>query len=141
MDSPQRRKFLAIGIGCLGTGVAAAFLWPVVRFLEPQRVETNGIRAEIPEREVPPVGQGVKFFQFGEEPAVILRKPQGGYIVLSAICTHMGCVVHWNDAKGEFVCPCHGGVFTADGKVAAGPPPLPLPHYPYRVENDRIIIG
>lgn len=45
---------------------------------------------------------------------------------MSATCTHLGCQVQW-DAKGKkFRCPCHGGVYGADGKVLAGPPPRPL---------------
>jgi Rieske Fe-S protein len=45
---------------------------------------------------------------------------------MSATCTHLGCQVPW-DAKGKkFRCPCHGGVYAADGKVLEGPPPRPL---------------
>jgi Rieske Fe-S protein len=45
---------------------------------------------------------------------------------MSATCTHLGCQVQW-DAKGKkFRCPCHGGVYAADGTVLAGPPPRPL---------------
>lgn len=141
MDSPERRKFLVIGISCLGAGATVAVLWPAVRFLLPQKTEMSGREVKIPQSEIPPLGKGVKFFTFGEEPAVVLRSATQGFIVLSAVCTHLGCVVHWNDAKGEFVCPCHGGVFAVDGKVVSGPPPQPLPHYPYRIENDQIIIG
>jgi Rieske Fe-S protein len=45
---------------------------------------------------------------------------------LSATCTHLGCQVQW-DVKGKkFRCPCHGGVYAADGSVLEGPPPRPL---------------
>ncbi len=45
---------------------------------------------------------------------------------MSATCTHLGCQVQW-DAKGKkFRCPCHGGVYGADGTVLSGPPPRPL---------------
>lgn len=45
---------------------------------------------------------------------------------MSATCTHLGCQVQW-DAKGKkFRCPCHGGVYAADGRVLEGPPPRPL---------------
>ena len=45
---------------------------------------------------------------------------------LSGECTHLGCPVHWNAQQQGFLCPCHGGVFAADGTVKAGPPPAPL---------------
>jgi Rieske Fe-S protein len=45
---------------------------------------------------------------------------------LSATCTHLGCQVAWNAKDKKFRCPCHGGVFGADGAVLEGPPPRPL---------------
>jgi menaquinol-cytochrome c reductase iron-sulfur subunit len=45
---------------------------------------------------------------------------------LSATCTHLGCQVRWETADKRFICPCHGGVYDATGKVVGGPPPRPL---------------
>ena len=45
-------------------------------------------------------------------------------------CTHLGCPVRWVADAKLFLCPCHGGVYYADGTVSAGPPPKPLPQYP-----------
>jgi nitrite reductase/ring-hydroxylating ferredoxin subunit len=49
-----------------------------------------------------------------------------GVRALSAACTHLGCRVAWDAADRRFRCPCHGGVYDATGRVAAGPPPRPL---------------
>ena len=38
------------------------------------------------------------------------------------------------------MCPCHGGVYYEDGRVAAGPPPHPLTRYPVRVQNGEVAI-
>lgn len=48
-------------------------------------------------------------------------------------CTHLGCPVNWRPEAKLFLCPCHGGVYYADGRVAGGPPPHALRQYSVRV--------
>jgi menaquinol-cytochrome c reductase iron-sulfur subunit len=48
-------------------------------------------------------------------------------------CTHLGCPVNWRPGAELFLCPCHGGVYYADGSVAGGPPPRPLVRYSIRI--------
>jgi len=55
-------------------------------------------------------------------------------------CTHLGCPVRWIQQAELFMCPCHGGVFYKDGKVAAGPPRRPLFVYPVRVRDGQVQI-
>jgi Rieske Fe-S protein len=54
------------------------------------------------------------------------RDEQGTLHRVSAICTHLGCLVRWNPAEMTWDCPCHGSRFTPDGKVLAGPAESPL---------------
>ena len=56
----------------------------------------------------------------------VSRNQHGKLIVRSATCTHMGCLVRWNEAEGTWDCPCHGSRFTPDGDVLAGPAETPL---------------
>jgi menaquinol-cytochrome c reductase iron-sulfur subunit len=53
---------------------------------------------------------------------------------LSATCTHLGCQVRWDAESTRFRCPCHGGVFDAQGQVVEGPPPRPLDRVDARVD-------
>lgn len=55
------------------------------------------------------------------------RDEQGNLTVRSATCTHMGCIVGWNDAERTWDCPCHGSRFTPQGDVISGPAESPLP--------------
>ena len=59
---------------------------------------------------------------------------------LSATCTHLGCQVRWDDAATQFRCPCHGGVFGAQGNVISGPPPRPLDRVETRVDNGDAVL-
>jgi menaquinol-cytochrome c reductase iron-sulfur subunit len=56
------------------------------------------------------------------EKAVYVTKDNHGQLrVLSSICPHLGCTVPWSKEKNEFVCPCHGATFAADGTRISGP--------------------
>lgn len=62
------------------------------------------------------------------------------FVAFSISCTHLGCPVRWLATANLFMCPCHGGVFYADGTVASGPPPKPLSRYPARVYEGQVQI-
>lgn len=62
---------------------------------------------------------------FDDENVIVFRDDEGMYAI-STVCTHLECIVTRSD-DGEFECPCHGSKFHADGKVAKGPAPTPLP--------------
>ena len=55
-------------------------------------------------------------------------------------CTHLGCPVDWRSDAHLFLCPCHGGVFYADGTVAGGPPPRPLSQREWRVDGGKLTV-
>jgi menaquinol-cytochrome c reductase iron-sulfur subunit len=113
------------------TGAAAwVTLGPVADFrgAEPRRVDFRYTS------EVGYMAESVKGF------AYIVPGTDSTPLVLSPICTHMGCNVVWNDEKQRFLCPCHGGQYTADGRIVAGPPPRPLDRLPVRIENGVLMI-
>jgi menaquinol-cytochrome c reductase iron-sulfur subunit len=59
---------------------------------------------------------------------------------MSATCSHLGCQVQWQAKEKKFRCPCHGGVYAADGTVLAGPPPRPLQTIEARIESDSSVL-
>ena len=60
--------------------------------------------------------------------------------VFAINCAHLGCPVRWFPQSNLFMCPCHGGVYYADGSYAAGPPPRGLFQYRYKVEDSKLLI-
>lgn len=56
----------------------------------------------------------------------VYRDDAGQTHVRSAVCTHLGCIVRWNDAERSWDCPCHGSRFDVDGSILNGPATAPL---------------
>jgi cytochrome b6-f complex iron-sulfur subunit len=139
VNTPQRRKFLAVLLGLVGAGLAGISAWPVLRYLSPQTIEGDAIKVAIAKTLVK--SGKVHFFNFHGQPAVVLQPSPGRIVAFSAVCTHLGCVIQWQANKGEFLCPCHAGRFGIDGKVLGGPPPKPLKEFPVTLEDDQILVG
>ena len=72
--------------------------------------------------------------------AWLRRIDQTNFVAFSVNCAHLGCPVRWMEQARLFMCPCHGGVYYEDGRVAAGPPPHPLTRYPVRIEAGQVEI-
>ncbi len=65
-------------------------------------------------------GEGKVLERNGEKVAVY-KDENGTNHIVSAVCTHMKCVVNWNPAEKTWDCPCHGSRFSTDGQVLEGP--------------------
>jgi Rieske Fe-S protein len=63
------------------------------------------------------------------DPVGVYHDDVGEYHVVSAVCTHMGCHVEWNDAEESWDCPCHGSRFDHDGSVLDTPAVEELEQY------------
>jgi glycine/D-amino acid oxidase-like deaminating enzyme/nitrite reductase/ring-hydroxylating ferredoxin subunit len=70
-------------------------------------------------------GQGRILDRNGQKVAAY-RDVDGAVTLRSAVCTHMGCTIAWNQAERTWDCPCHGSRFRTDGTVIAGPAGAPL---------------
>lgn len=140
LQKPSSRRGVLAGVaGTIGALLAAGSLWPVWRFLSPKRRRIGAEQVAVPRREIS-VG-GARFFHFLGNPAVLLQPSPGTFIALSAVCTHLGCIVTWRPEERILFCPCHGGRFSTTGEVLGGPPPRPLPRYAVTVEKDDVIVG
>ena len=62
----------------------------------------------------------------GASRVAVYRDRDGALVRRSAVCTHIGCIVHWNGFEQCWDCPCHGSQFAPDGAVLNGPAVRPL---------------
>jgi Rieske Fe-S protein len=71
----------------------------------------------------------------------VRRVDQTNFQVFAINCAHLGCPVRWFPQSGLFMCPCHGGVYYADGSRASGPPERGLFTYEYKVAGNELHIS
>lgn len=67
-----------------------------------------------------------------------LLHDKAGFAAVSAVCTHLGCIV--SAAPDGFECPCHGSRFAADGRVTRAPAGSALPWYRLTLAPDGQIV-
>ena len=136
-EKSNRRSFLAALLAAGSATVGALLAIPLVRFtLHPVLARTTekswsdvGSLDEF-QNLAAPVKKLVTIEQRDGWRKIVLEKPvyvskdgQDQLIVLSAVCTHLGCTVPWVERERKFVCPCHLGTFASDGRLLGGPPP------------------
>ena len=123
----------------LGLTALVSFVYPLVRFLAPVSGKAKFKEISLKKTEIPP-GKA-KDIALNSTPIMVINRPGLGFIALSRVCTHLGCLVEYDPAQKRIFCPCHGAIFDLDGNVVSGPPPRPLPRFPLKVEGDSILIG
>ncbi len=139
----SRRTFLhsfvarLLGLSAAGSFLSALlFLYPPSRKNADDGLFRGADGKPLTPGDVPP-GSGV-VGRLGSRPVLVLNQA-GKLTALSAVCTHLGCIVAWDGDSRLIRCPCHGGVFAPDGRNIAGPPPRPLPHFPLAVVNGMLV--
>jgi menaquinol-cytochrome c reductase iron-sulfur subunit len=73
-----------------------------------------------------------------EEP---FNEEEGTFVAISTRCAHLGCPVRYFPSAGNFICPCHGGVYDFEGKVIGGPPVRPLDRFQTRISGGQVEVG
>jgi glycine/D-amino acid oxidase-like deaminating enzyme/nitrite reductase/ring-hydroxylating ferredoxin subunit len=114
LDATRLRP-LKGGAAFIAGNVEAGVQMTKDRVLKTRIEELDGIKA----------GEGGVVKHEGRQVAVS-RDAAGNVTAVSAICTHLGCVVAWNPVERTWDCACHGSRFSARGEVLAGPAVKPL---------------
>jgi cytochrome b6-f complex iron-sulfur subunit len=137
----SRRGFLKYALLAFsGAATVVGVVTPIIAYLWPPKQGTQaagGPVAVAPTADLP-VGTGA-VYSVNNKPVIVIHTADG-FHALSATCTHLGCIVAWNEQKKVIACPCHAAFFTTNGDVISGPPPAPLPVYQVQVEGDQIYV-
>ena len=127
-DDSTRRRFVNFFLGGSATALLGSIFFPVIRFMSPPQLAestTNEVEAG-PINDPDFLEKGFKIIRFGAEPVIVLKVADSDYRAFSATCTHLECIVTYQQDKTRIFCNCHNGVYDLNGRNIAGPPPRPL---------------
>jgi len=136
----KRRRFLQIILAFLASITLLSFVYSLLKFLAALPARTAEANKLIIRKNEVPSGDA-KDIIYRDSPAVIINRSDKGFIALSRVCTHLGCLVEYDRVKQRLICPCHAGNFDLEGNVLSGPPPKSLTVIPLRIDGENIIIG
>jgi len=124
-----RRKFITWMITASAAFLAGSGLIALFKIIFPPERAFGAVEGEsgaIVSTSELPVGSGIPFSYKGK--AAVLIHLEEGFYAYDAICTHLGCVIIWDEEVNLLHCPCHAGFLDPrTGEVISGPIPLPAP--------------
>ena len=135
----ERRKLLKSSLAFLGTTTLISFVYPASKFLIPPKSIAQDAQVTIDKDQIP-LGTA-KEITYNNIPLVIINRRGSGFIALSRVCTHLGCLVGYDSFNSKLVCPCHAGEFDLEGNVLTGPATKSLQRYPLKISSKQITIG
>jgi len=158
-ETVTRRGFMTVNALSVGGIASAAFGLPALGFAlgplftdgvpnawqdvgEEAEFGTSGYVAKVINMQ-PAAGDGGKttIYVRKRDPELDIASEDLPYVAITSRCSHLGCPVRFVDASERFICPCHGGIYDFEGKVAGGPPVRPLDRFYTRVVNGRVEVG
>lgn len=140
-ENGERRQFLKwlsggfLSLWALGgAGALAAYL------KAPERSEASAARmVSIGRLEDLRVGEA-RLIQHGITPFYVLRLDAARVVAMSAVCTHMRCILNYDRERKSLLCPCHEGRFDLNGNVVSGPPQRSLPGYEVQTRAGEVFV-
>lgn len=135
---PNRRGFFHACFALMTAIAGFVVAFPIFSFFRlPKRINTAK-RIEVPIAGLSE-DQALFFERQGVQVVLIYtaREPK----VFDAACTHLGCLVTWDQNEHIFHCPCHGAVFDDKGQAVKGPVNAPLKKIDFEIKNNVLVIS
>jgi cytochrome b6-f complex iron-sulfur subunit len=141
----SRQIFLRVILGGAGAAYAAALGYPLYRYLA-SPAEKASLEAAVTEVMLKGAATLPKssalMFRFGAKPGLLIHHADDTWTALSAVCTHLGCLVEYQADRDSIHCNCHGGEYDAEtGANVAGPPPKPLERFVVKITGQNALIS
>ncbi len=137
--APARRDFLGYAIGGTAAALGVMAIYPVVKFVQPME-STAPTAVQVGKAEKFPRGSS-RMVMLGGDPVLVIRMEDGSFRGFVALCTHLNCIVAYSAAHKQIECPCHGGVYSLEGKNISGPPPRPLKRVDVSVVQGMVTVS
>lgn len=140
----SRRSFLSRLLAGTLAAVTLPVLYAIGRYLQPPKTTPASLVLDL--SLLPNTDGSPHVVKLGIKDVAVIRVGgtsgigSGEIYAMSLACTHMGCGVGWNERTREFICPCHAGVFAADGSVVSGPATRPLEQLRVEVRDRSVRI-
>lgn len=134
-----RRNVLTLLVGGFGALLFASVVYPVLRFMNPPKRKVKTVNSAVVAQasEIPP--NSGKVVSFNGEKVLIVNK-DGEHRAMSAVCTHLGCIVQWKPDERLVWCACHNARYDAEGNIISGPQPRPLAPYNLKTKDGALIL-
>jgi menaquinol-cytochrome c reductase iron-sulfur subunit len=155
-ESMTRRTVFGLGVQAVGGVAVTAIALPAVGFAlapifdnpeehwegvgSPDDFTADTYRPVVI-TETPGIGDTGKTTAYIRRGSGELGEDPNEFIAVSNRCAHAGCPTRFVEAAGNFICPCHGGIYDFEGKVIGGPPVRPLDRFQTRVRAGQLEIG
>jgi menaquinol-cytochrome c reductase iron-sulfur subunit len=155
-ESMTRRRAFTVAVQAIGGVAGAAVVLPAVGFAIAPIFHRGKERWEAVGRVddftadgykqvvftlVPGIGEAGKTTAYVRRGTKDLNEDPAVFIAISSRCAHVGCPVRFVQASGNFICPCHGGVYDFEGKRIGGPPVRPLDRFQTRIRGGKVEVG
>ena len=134
-----RRRFIGSLFG-IGAIIAGAVFAASVRLPASPQSTANTSQSSDPSGSVAnasqmQVGSPVYFDYPKGYPNILLKKSDGTLAAFSLLCTHACCPCNYDASSNLILCPCHGSIFDATGRVVRGPAGMPLPSIELSIDS------
>ena len=137
-----RRRFLVWLVRGFGSLWALGAAWVAAAFVQPPKsgrgLADTTLDAGAADSLM--IGQG-RLVRHGRHPVWVVRTGADTYVGMSAVCSHLHCILHWDAEKRIMDCPCHAGSFDLNGNVLSGPAPVPLQRYAVETRMGRLVVN